>query len=433
MANETKVLGMKAESGRWLLVVTGLIINICLGTVYAWSVFIKPLQAHFNLDPKVAATKSILPFIVFLAFFAILMPLAGRLLDKFSPRLIAVLGGIIMGLGWIISSFAPNMGILTITYGIIAGGGVGILYGVPIAVSGKWFPDKKGLAVGLTVLGFGVSALITAPLAKWLIGPADAKFMILGATLASSSPAIGVMNTFLYLGVAFLIISVLLSLTMVFPPAGYKPEGWTPPPATSLAADLVPGEMLKTPSFYGLWLCFIIGALAGLTAIGIASPCGTEIVKCSPSSAAMAVSIFAIFNGVGRPVFGWLTDKLTPKGAAILSFVIIIISSLIMLFAVGEGDMGLWITAFCGFWLCLGGWLAIAPTSNITFFGAKNAAKNYGVVFSAYGIAAIIGSLVSSRLKDLLGSYTPTFYMTGGLAVLGVVIALALMKPPAKK
>ena len=117
----------------------------------------------------------------------------------------------------------------------------------------------------------------------------------------------------------------------------------------------------------------------------------------------MAVSIFAIFNGVGRPIFGWLTDLLTPRGASILSFVIIIIASLMMLFAVGEGDMTLWVVAFCGFWLCLGGWLAIAPTSNITFFGAKNAAKNYGIVFSAYGIAAIVGSLISSRLKDLLG------------------------------
>jgi len=433
MANETKVLGMKAEAGRWLLVVTGLIINICLGTVYSWSVFRKPLEAFLKLDPKLAATKSVMPFIVFLAFFAILMPFAGRLLDKFSPRVVAITGGIIMALGWILSKYAPNMGILTITYGIIAGGGVGIIYGVPIAVSGKWFPDKKGLAVGLTVAGFGGSALITAPLAKWLIGPADAKLMILGATLASSSPAIGVMNTFLYLGIAFLVLTVLLSLTMVFPPAGYKPEGWTPPPAASLATDLVPGEMLKTPSFYGLWLSFIIGSVAGLTAIGIASPCGTDIVKCSPAAAAMAVSVFAIFNGIGRPIFGWLTDKLTPKYTAVLSFVIIVIASLIMLYWVGEGDLGLYYVAFCGFWLCLGGWLAIAPTSNLTFFGAKNAAKNYGIVFSAYGIAAIIGSLVSSRLKDLLGSYTPTFYMTGGLAILGVVIALALMKPPAKK
>ena len=261
MAEQTKVLGMKAGSGRWLLVVTGLIINICLGTVYAWSVFVKPLQAYFKLDPKVAATKSILPFIVFLACFAISMPLAGRLLDKFSARLIAVVGGIIMALGWILSSFAPNMGILTLTYGIIAGGGVGIIYGVPIAVSGRWFPDKKGLAVGLTVLGFGVSALITAPLAKWLIGPADAKLMILGATFASGSPAIGVMSTFLYLGVAFLAVTVILSLTMVFPPAGYKPEGWTPPAAAAAVQDLAPGEIVKTPSFYGLWLCFIIGEL----------------------------------------------------------------------------------------------------------------------------------------------------------------------------
>jgi len=429
MAEDTKIFGMKAESGRWVLVVIGLLINICLGTVYSWSVFRKPLETLFTAT----ALQSSLPFIVFLAFFAILMPIAGRQLDKFGPRNVALVGSVIVGLGWILSKYATNMTMLTLTYGIIAGGGVGIVYGVPIAACTRWFPDKKGLAVGLTVAGFGGSALITAPLTKWLIGPAEAKFVILGATLASSSPAIGVMSTFLYLGVVFLILGVLLSLFLVFPPAGYKPAGWTPPPAASVAVDLDVSGMLKTPSFYGLWLCFIIGSLAGLTAIAIASPCGTEIVKCSAASAAMAVSIFAIFNGVGRPIFGWLTDKVNPRNAAILSFVIVICASLLMLYAVGEGDMGVYMVAFCMFWLCLGGWLAIAPTANATYFGAKNAAKNYGIVFSAYGIGAIIGNLVSSKLKDIFGSYTNTFFMTGGLALLGIIIALALMKPPAKK
>jgi MFS transporter, OFA family, oxalate/formate antiporter len=430
MAEDTKIFGMKAESGRWLLVVTGLLINICLGTVYAWSVFKAPLKAQWA---DLTAFQSALPFTVFLAFFAILMWQAGKLMDKFSPRTVAIIGAVIMGIGWIMSKYAPNIWVLTATYGIIAGSGVGIIYGVPIAVAGRWFPDKKGLAVGLTVAGFGGSALITAPLAKWLIGPADANFMILGATLANGSPAIGVMDTFFYLGIAFLFLTVILSMIMVFPPAGYKPAGWTPPPAAKVAVDLDASGMIKTPSFYGLWLCFIIGSLAGLTAIGIAAPCGKEIVKCSADAAAMAVSIFAIFNAVGRPIFGWVTDKLTPRYAAVLSFVIIFVASLIMIFMVAEGAMGLYIVAFCMFWLCLGGWLAIAPTSNITYFGAKNAAKNYGIVFSAYGIGAIIGNLTSGYLKDWLGGFLPTFYMTGGMAIVGIVIALVMMKPPAKK
>jgi len=428
MAEETKVFGMKAESGRWLYVILGLIINLCLGTVYAWSVFKTPLQKLWG----VGAFQSSLPFTVFLAFFAILMPFAGRLLDKFSPRAVAVAGGIIMSVGWIISKFAPNMTVLTITYGIIAGGGVGIIYGVPIAVSTRWFPDKKGLAVGLTVGGFGVSALFTAPVASWLIGPAEKALAILWIPIRSSSPAVGPLLTFEYLGLAFLIITVLLSLPLAFPPAGWKPKGWQPTAAAGAALDLTPGEMVKTPAFYGVWLCFIIGALAGLTAIGIAKPCGMELTACPEVLATTAVSIFAIFNGVGRPIFGWLTDKLTPKYAAVLSFVIILLASLAMMIA-SAGQELLWIIAFCGFWLCLGGWLAIAPTSNATFFGAKNAAKNYGIVFSAYGIGAIIGNLTSGYMKDWLGGFRPTFYMTGGLALLGVIIALALMKPPAKK
>lgn len=428
MAEDTKIFGMKAESGRWFLVFVGLLINICLGTVYSWSVFRKPLENLFSAT----ALQSSLPFIVFLVFFTILMPIAARQLDKFGARNVAIVGSIIVGLGWILSKYATSMTMLTITYGIIAGGGVGIVYGVPIAACTRWFPDKKGLAVGLTVAGFGGSALFTAPLAKWLIGPAEAKLAILGITLAGSSPAIGVMSTFLYLGVAFLILGVLLSLLMVFPPAGYKPAGWTPPPAASLAVDMDGSEMIKTPSFYGLWLCFIIGSVAGLTAIGIAAPVGQEIINLDAAKAAMLVSVFAIFNGVGRPIFGWLTDKITPRYAAALSFVIILLASLGMLTA-KTGTTGLYTVCFIGFWLCLGGWLAIAPTSNATYFGLKNAAKNYGIVFSAYGIGAIIGNLVSSKLKDIFGSYTNTFYMTGGMAILGIIIALALMKPPAKK
>jgi len=409
MSNNEKVFGLPAEQGRWLFVLLGLVINLCIGSVYAWSVFRKPLEAMFN----VGATQSGMPFTVFLAFFALLMPFAGKLLDKYGPKMISVAGGIVVGLGWILSKNASDMTFLTITYGVIAGAGVGIVYGAPIAVATRWFPDKKGLAVGLTVLGFGLSALITAPVARKLIA------------------AQGPLQTFSTLGIAFLVITVILALPLRFPPSGWKPAGWNPPQTAVAGAGYNVSGMLSTSTFFGLWICYIIGALAGLMAIGISSPCAQEVVQCDAAKAAGLVSIFAIFNGVGRPIFGWLTDKITPRGSAIVSFVIIIAASAIML-QIGAGSTGLYTVAFCGFWLCLGGWLAIAPTATATFFGTQFYAQIYGVVFSAYGLGAIIGNVACGRIRDLTGSYTNAFYLTGGLAIIGIVIAFMLLKPPKK-
>ncbi len=207
-ASESSALtlfGMSPEKGRWIFVALGLAINVCLGSIYSWSVFRLPLQKLWSID----ATASLLPFIFFLAFFALLMPFAGGPLDKYGPRKLTILGGIIVGIGWILASQAPNIAILTLAYGIIGGAGVGIAYNAPIGVSGRWFPDSRGLAVGLTVLGFGVSPLITAPLGNYLIG------------------TYGVMSSLGILGIAFLILIVLLALPLRFPDPDWRPEGWT--------------------------------------------------------------------------------------------------------------------------------------------------------------------------------------------------------------
>lgn len=220
---------------------------------------------------------------------------------------------------------------VVITYDIIGGAGIGIVYGGPVSFATKWFPDRKGLAVGLSLLGFGASAFETAPLAKTLI--------------ASSGP----LNTFGMMGVGFLIITFILSLFMRFPETGWVPAGWTPPKAVGGAAKTyTPGEMIKTPSFYGLWLCYILGATAGLMAIGISATVGREVIGLDVGTATFLASIFAIFNGIGRPIFGALTDKITPRGAAILSFVIIAAASFMML-AADKGSTGLYAVAFCEF------------------------------------------------------------------------------------
>jgi MFS family permease len=352
---------------------------------------------------------------IFLAVFALFTFLSGRFIDKYGPRKVMMIGGVIVGLGWILSKFATDINMVILTYGVIGGAGVGIVYGGPVSVATRWFPDKKGLAVGLSLLGFGASAFVTAPLAKNLI--------------ASSGP----LNTFGIMGIGFLIITVILSMFMRFPAAGWKPAGWTPPQAASGAAkSLTAGQMLGTSTFYGLWLCYTIGTTAGLMAIGISATVGREVIGLDVGTAAFLVSIFAIFNGIGRPIFGWLTDKITPKYTAILSFIIIGLFSFMML-GVGQGSVGLYAVAFCGFWLCLGGWLAIGPAATASFFGLDGYAQKYGIMFSAYGLGAIIGGMISGSAKDVFGSYIKAFWPTGILSIVGIILALLLVKSPKKQ
>jgi MFS family permease len=410
MTKETKVLGLAAESGRWLFVILGLIMNVCLGAVYAYSIFLGPVRKAFT---DVSAFQANFPFMVFLAFFSVLMFFGGRVMEKLGPRTIGIIGGIIVGLGWFLSSYATNIWMLTLTYGVIAGSGVGLVYGCPVAMGAKWFPDKKGLAVGLMLAGFGGSALITGKVASLLI------------------PSVGLSTTFMYFGIAFGIILVILSLPFRFPAPGWVPSGWKPAAGTVAAADFTPGEMVKSGTFCGLSLCFLIGSIAGLMAIGISKPVGNEIIKISSETAATLVGVFACFNALGRPLFGWLTDKITPRNAAVLNLIMILIVSIIMIVA-KEGDTNLYVISFIGFWLCLGGWLAIAPTATATFFGMKNYARNYGAVFFAYGLGAIIGGIISGKAKDVFGTYTFAFYPTAALAIIGLVLAIAFLKPPKK-
>jgi MFS family permease len=389
-----------------------MLINVCLGTVYAWSVFRTPVARLFSTaEAPITAKQTLWPFMLFLALFTALMPISGRIVQRVHPRTVSLVGSLIVAAGWILSSYATSVTFLDITYGAIAGAGVGIVYGIPIAVVTRWFPDLKGLAVGLTVLGFGVSALVMAPLAQALI------------------ETHGVLETFFILGMTFLVALVLMSMVLRFPPAGWRLEGWQGAAAAATERDYTAAEMLQTSSSLGLWLCFIIGSLSGLMAVGISSNVGQEIIKLQPATAAGLVSFFALFNGGGRPLFGWLTDAIGPSKAAAVSLLMIALASGAMLWA-SEGSVVLYAACFAAFWMGLGSWLAIAPTATATYFGAKNYATNYGFIFSAYGIGAIAASLTAGFAKDLFGSYIRAFHVSGSLATVGTIIALTLMRKP---
>jgi MFS family permease len=409
----TSLFGMPLEKGRWGLVISGLIINLCLGSIYAWSVFVEPLTDYYTgeLGQVVTANDILMPFSVFLAFFAITMPFTGKIIDKYGPRNVTIIGCVLTGIGWLLASFSSSVLMLTVMYGVIGGIGVGIAYSVLVAVSARWFPDRRGLAVGLTILGVGFSAFFTANIAGWFIG------------------AYGVMNTFKIFGVAIIVLTTLLALPLKFPPSGWVPGGWTPP--TLKSGEGKPCEfnqslMLKSSSFYGLWICYFIGCLSGLMAISIAKPVGTD-VGIETGLATFLVGFFAIFNGGGRPVFGVLTDKLTPRNAALVSFILIALASLLMW---QIPIVPVYILAFAVLWGCLGGWLAIAPTTTGRYFGTSDYPRCYGVVFLAFGAGAIAGPQLAGFIKTSTGSYIGVFPYVLMLAVVGSMIAFTLMKPP---
>jgi MFS family permease len=407
------IMGMEAEKGRWVLVIIGMLINLCLGTIYSWSVFVAPLTSYFTKDlgQAVTANDVLLPFSVFLAFFAITMAFAGKYIERYGPRNVTIIGGALTGLGWLLASFATSVPMLYVPYGIVGGGGGGIAYGVPVAVAARWFPDRRGLAVGLTLLGFGFSAFFTANIATYLIG------------------VYGVMTTFRIFGIAFVILTILLALPLKFPPAGWRPAGWTPPALVAgqaVTCEFRRDEMLKTTSFYALWACYFISCLAGLMAVGIAKPVGSDI-GIEAGLATILVGVFAIFNGFGRPVFGALTDKLTPRNTAMVSFVLIAIVSVLMW---QVPTVPVYILAFVVLWGCLGGWLAIAPTATGCYFGTGDYPRCYGVLFLAYGAGAIAGPQLAGFIKTSTGSYLGVFPYVVVLAVIGFVIAFALLKPP---
>lgn len=389
---------------RWRYVLLGIIIMMCLGTVYSYSVFRLPIEKIFN----VGATQSGMPYMTALAIYALFMLLTGRYLDKFNPRLIITVGGLLVSLGWILSAYAPNIYVLTITYGLISGAGVGIVYGVPMTIVARWFPEKKGLAVGMVLIGFGLSPLITAPLARIFV------------------EYYGVMNTFLILGICFGVIIPILSYPFKYPSELEQLSLKSVKQVKNSLYELNTLSMIKSKSFIGLYINFIIATTIGLMLIGLTSSIGIELIGLSQKKVALLVALFAVFNGIGRPIFGWLADKFSSKKAIFLSYGLMISSAILILFA-KEGNVIIYSISFSIFWFNLGGWLAIAPTSTLAFYGTKHYSQNYGVVFTAYGIGAITGVTTSGMLIDVHRNYNYVFYYVIALCLLGILLTSKLI------
>ena len=435
MAEEKKLFGMPAEKGRWLLIVLGFVINICLGSVYAYSLFGKQLAKEwgFNMTLSGDIFKYAIPYGVFLFFFAAVFPFSGQVLEKIGPKKQGLIGGIIVALAWILAAFVArlstaNVPLFVLTYGVIGGIGVGICYIAPIQVATRWFPDRKGLATGLTVAGFGGSPFISTYLGQKLINMNG-----------------HVSDAFLYLGIAFLVVLLAAFWLMRFPDAGWKPAGWTPKAASGAATSAVNydrKDIIKTPAFWVLFACFAIGALAGLMAVLIyGNVFGLPMIALTVSTAALSTAVIvqfvlAPFNAGGRPLLGFVTDKVGPRVAAMITFVLILLAAIGMITMKGADaptttNKILYFVCFASFYMGLGGWLAIAPTATAQYFGTKFSSRNYGVLFLAYGVGGVVSAFVAAfSSKIFKGSLIDAFIPIAILAALGFLLAALFMKPP---
>jgi OFA family oxalate/formate antiporter-like MFS transporter len=448
---------------RWLVVVGALVIQVSLGAVYIWSVFQTPLKAVF---PDWTETQVTLPAQIVLAAFAVAVIFGGRFQDRFGPRIIATIGGLVLGLGLILARFTggfasgPALLWLIATFSVLGGLGIGMAYVCPIATCVKWFPDKRGLITGLAVAGFGAGAFFFAPLAKALV--AGGSYQLMGASLFAV-PKFGVFSTFMVLGIIFLVAVVAAAQLLRNPPAGYKPAGWNPPQPTGAApvrTDYTPGQMLATPQFWLLWLIYFAGCTAGLQVIMKASPVwqSCAIGVCQPpvdpttfgaisSAAAMAVSILAIFNALGRIFWGRVSDSIGRK----VTLIIMLVICAAAMFALDYfRSYGLYVAGISVVGLCFGGYLALFPAFTADFYGTKHYGVNYGWMFSAYGAGGLFGPFLAALLMrvaarvpyqvvDTAGNLTEKLFavgnyrlafITAGAMCLGAALLTLFVKPP---
>lgn len=384
----------------WIIVLGAVLIQLCIGAVYSWSLFNEPLIAKFGWSKNdVVFTFSIVIFV-----FALTTIFSGRLQDKIGPKKVSLIGGIIYGVGLILTSTATSIVQLHIYYGVIAGIGIGFCYVCPLSTCIKWFPDKKGLITGITVGAFGLGSLI---------------FKTIIESLLSS---VGVSQTFLCLGIIYLVLILVGAQFLKLPPRDNLSKDIQKKTVVD-ENNYTVSEMIKTKTFPILWVMYLLGTISGLLVIGLAKDIGVELAALDPGTAANVVAIIALFNAGGRLIWGALSDKLGRIRVVLILFLITAVAMFYMSF-VTLRFLGFFI-AVASITFCFGGFLAVFPTITGDFYGMKNLGANYGIIYQAYGISALIGPIIAANT----GSLITTFLISGIVSVAGLILTLTIMIP----
>jgi OFA family oxalate/formate antiporter-like MFS transporter len=376
--------------------------QVALGAVYAWSVFRTPLVKQFGWSiSEVTLTFTISIFVLgFAAFFG------GLWLNRSGPRVVAMTGGFLYGMGVLLASLsAHKLWWLYLSYGFIGGIGLGFGYIVPVAVLVKWFPDRRGLITGVAVGGFGAGALVTAPIATRLI------------------QSVGVLPTFAYLGVAYLIVTVVAGAFMRNPPPGWAPPGWTPSKtemAQRSTRDYVLGEALRTWQWWALWLLLFLNTTAGISVISQEAPIFQELAGVTAVVAAGMVGIASLGNAAGRVFWAWISDIITRKSTFLVMF---LLQAVLFWVFPSITTVAILTTVTFVVLMCYGGGFGTMPAFTADYFGAKNVGPIYGLMLTAWGFASAFGPLMIARLRETTGNYR------GALHIIAVIMLVSAALP----
>ena len=416
----------------WMVTGAAVAINLVLGVLYSWSVVAKALAGKLKWTQMEAA----LPFAISTAAFAVMMVFAGRVQDKIGPKWVAALGGLLLGVGLFTSSFTTTPWIMAMTFGVIGGCGIGLGYSATTPPCVKWFPpSRKGLITGLVVAGVGLSAVYMAPLTNYML-----------------THGVSIPQVFQYLGGGTVVAVCLLALMLRNPPKGYIAPVVTVSAAArkmSSGRDLNWPAMLRTPQFYLLWIVFVLAAAPGLMILGNLANITATQVPASPEFAAAAkaaataagkpapafvgwnagfllVMVMAAFNTAGRIVGGAVSDRIGRSQTMVLAFLLQAVNMcLFSRYTTQESLIAG--TAFTG--LCYGTIFTLMPAAMADYYGLKNLGVNYGFLFTAFGVAGSLGSLLGGRVIDLTGNYTNAYFILAGMLVVAVVLAF-ITHPP---
>ncbi|WP_127480078.1 L-lactate MFS transporter [Nocardioides pantholopis] len=410
--------GGETGTNRWLLVAAALLLQFSIGAVYAWSVFSKALQdaSAFELSSVEAA----IPFEVTIGMIFIGTYIGGRIQDRRGPRVVAMAGGVIYGLGVLLAGFAESKDdfwLVVLGYGVISGFGLGVAYIVPIAMLQKWFPDKRGLITGLAVGGFGFGAVLTSPVANWLI---------------DRDPDIPT-KAFIPLGIAYLVMSLIGASLFKNPPEGYTVAGHEAvggSGADAATRDYTQGEALRTPQWYLLTAILTLNVAAGISLISQAAASATDIAGYSAAGAATLVGALAIFNGAGRIVWAAASDRIGRMRA----FAAMLALSGLCLIAIPHAESAVLFALLAAvIYLCYGGAFGTMPATAGDYFGVRHAGAIYGLMLIGWSIGGVAGPLLASALIGEDEAYTTAYTVIGVVAVAAVALTFLTKVPKGRE
>jgi MFS transporter, OFA family, oxalate/formate antiporter len=403
-----RAAAVENHANRWGIAAAGVVMQIALGAVYAWSVFRIPLTKTFGWTiSQVTLTFTIAILMLGFAAFA-----GGLWMRKSGPRRVAVAAGILYGAGVFLASFSgAHLYWLYFSYGFLGGIGLGLGYIVPVATLVKWFPDKRGMITGIAVAGFGAGALITAPIATSLI------------------KNVGVMKTFALLGIAYFIAVTAAALFIKDPPQGFAPAGWQPSAAQTkqrTARDYTLGEALGKWQWYALWAMLFLNTSAGISIISQAAAMAQEITRVSAVVAAGMVGIISIANGSGRFLWAWLSDAI---GRRAVFFSMFLIQAVVFALIPHVTGFGLFTTLAFIVLLCYGGGFGTMPAFAADYFGATNVGSIYGLMLTAWGFAGVLGPMLIANIRQNTGHYSQALYVISVIVLVSAGLPL-MTRPP---